>query len=135
MNGHTPSHPPPPYTTANGHYPMVANGFHPVRTVENSAYDTVPPPLPERNSTHIDLGPDPILPYSEIGTYATIGASDSDSIPDKSEGQSSHRVETANPLYASAEDLEPVYSKLTDVGSEEGSVADKETSTNQLHQS
>ena len=120
-------------TTANGHYPIVANGFHPIRTVGNCAYDTLPPPLPERNSIRIDLGPDPIQPYSETGTYATIGASDS--MPDKSEGQSSHRMETANPLYASTEDLEPVYSKLTDVGPEEEGGADKEIPTNQLHQS
>ena len=84
---------------------------------DNCAYDPVAPPLPPaRNSTH-----ELIQPYAETSAYVKTDPSLLNTV-EKLEGQSSHRLETANPLYAVADNVEPVYSKVGAVYSELGAV-------------
>ena len=122
MNGDIPPYQqaPPPYTTnssflppttnshhycdlpANGNaeYATVGNGHYSHVAVGNGMYESIPPRRPPiRNSSQ---DPDPIQPYAE----SNVGELK------KSQGQSTHRIETANPLYATTDSLEQ-YSKAT----------------------
>jgi hypothetical protein len=121
-------HPPPPYTTGTHHHPhttphnghgeyaVVGNGTYSHVMDSNCAYGAVAPPLPPaRNST---LDPDLILPYAETSTYIKMEHPPPVDTLETSRGQSPHRIETENPLYASADTLEPLYSQLSDEGTE-----------------
>ena len=91
------------------HYSVVGNGNHLSNSVSDCSYDVIPPPLPPARNSTTEL----ILPYADSNSktdpnsYVTTD--------DKTQGQSPHRIETANPLYASTDNLEPVYTKITDM--------------------
>ena len=122
MNGDIPPYQqaPPPYTTnssfttnshhycdsplsANGNaeYAIVGNGHYSHVAVDNGMYESIPPCLPPMRNSSQD--PDPIQPYAE---------SDVGELKKSQQGQSTHRIETANPLYATTDSLEH-YSKAT----------------------
>ena len=127
---HDPPHPPPPYTTdthhhphnhtqlqnGHGHYAMVGNGTYSHVMDSNCAYGAVGPPLPPARSS-TDL----ILPYAETSTYIKTEPPLPIDTLETSGGQSPHRIETENPLYASADTLEPLYSRLSDEGEDDSS--------------
>ena len=119
--------PPPPYTSPtpplttgtthtfnhthinlldNGHalYSVVTNGSSGSSLPSLNGTEP-PPPLPPARDSALD--PDHISPYADSGTYSKAKPdSHADSNPEE-KGQSSD-----NPLYASCEELEPVYSKI-----------------------
>ena len=86
-------------------YSVVGNGNCLHSVVGNGS---VPPPLPPTRNSQVV--PDPISPYADSGTYSKVGpCSHDNSDPEDDKGQSPHRMETANPLYASTENLEPQF--------------------------
>ena len=92
---------------------MVGNGTYSQVSVGNIGCSGPPPPLPPaRNST---LDPEFILPYADTGT--NIRAEQTTDTHGLFKGQSADRTETANPLYASTENLEPIYTKVDDMES------------------